>query len=173
MTDPSLLIRLDNLLYRTRGRDWDYAFLLQPEPIVVEGWYALHRRVFKSVEPGATPCLLRGAFGVGAGLPFFATAFADGARRDSQARPIAHYLTWLGPAAEAAPGLSFGPALVEALSPALDAVFELGPQLVKPGETKSLDTLIRARFRAALSTHELAVSAQAGFALRWVGTLPA
>ena len=173
MAEAALRIRLDDVLYRTRGRDWDYAFLLQPAPLLVEGWYALHRRIFKSVEANATPCLLRGALGVGTGKPFFATAFTDEARRDSQARPIAHYLTWLGPEADAAAGLSFGPGLVRALTPALDVVFELGPQLVRRGELQSLDALIRERFQAAIGRRELDVAGEPGLALRWLGTLPA
>lgn len=172
MAEPALRIRLEDVLYRTRGRDWDYAFLLQPAPLLVEGWYALHRRIFSSVEPSATPCLLRGALGVGTGQPFFATAFTDEARRDSQARSIAHYLTWLGPAADAAPGVSFGPGLVRALAPALDEVFELGPQLLRRGELQALDALIRGRFQAALVERELDVRTEPAGALRWLGTLP-
>ncbi len=172
MADVALHLELGELLYRTRGRDWDYAFLLQPEPVVSEGWYGIHRRIFSSIEPSATPSLLRGELGIGTGLPFFATAFTDGSRRDYQARPIAHYLTWLGRAAEAAPGLSFGPALVTALAPALDAVFELGPQLMRPGEERPLDKLIRSRFQAALQAQAVELAATPGLPLRWLGTLP-
>jgi hypothetical protein len=173
MADAALRIQLGEVLYRTRGRDWDYAFLLQPEPIVVEGWYGIHRRIFGGIEPTATPTLLRGALGVGAGLPFFATAFTDESRRDYQARPIAHYLTWLGRAAEASPGASFGPGLVNALAPALDAVFELGSQLLRPGDDRPLDKLIRSRFQAALQAQTLDITAAVGLPLRWLGTLPA
>ena len=105
------------MLYRTRGHDWDYAFLLQPERLLGEGWYTLHRRIFANVEPNETPVFLRGELGIGTGRPFFATAFTDPARRDYQARPIAHYVTWFGKAAEEAPGWSFGPGLVGALAP--------------------------------------------------------
>lgn len=172
MADAALRIQLGELLYRTRGRDWDYAFLLQPEPVVVEGWYGIHRRIFSGVEPSATPSLLRGALGIGAGLPFFATAFSDGSRRDYQARPIAHYLTWLGRAAEESPGVSFGPGLVDALAPALDAVFELGPQLMRQGDDRPLDKLIRARFQAALQAQTFELAGAVGLPLRWLGTLP-
>jgi hypothetical protein len=172
MVEP-LRLRLSDVLYRTRGRDWDYAFLLQPEPLLGEGWYALHRRIFANVEPSAEPVLLRGELGIGAGHPFFATAFTDAERRDSQARPIAHYIAWLGPAADRAPGQSFGPGLVQALSAALDSVFDLEPDVVKRGETKALDSLLRARFRAALPASELSidVSDEPTRALRWLGTL--
>src|SRR5262245_29071331 len=120
-----LTLRLRDLLYRTRGHDWDYAFLLQPEPLLGEGWYTLHRRIFANVEPGPVPLLLRGALGIGTGQPFFATAFTDETRRDYQDRPVAHYIAWLGAAAEAAPGHDFGPGLIEKLAAALDSVFML------------------------------------------------
>src|SRR5258706_7707116 len=118
MTDQ-LTLRLGELLYRTRGHDWDYAFLLQPEPLLSEGWYTLHRRIFANVEPEPTAVLLRGALGIGLGHAFFATAFTDTKRSDYQARPVAHYIAWLGKAAEDAPGANFRPGLVDALTPAL------------------------------------------------------
>jgi hypothetical protein len=170
MVEP-LRLRLRDVLYRTRGHDWDYAFLLQPEPLLGEGWYALHRRIFANVEPGAEPVLLRGALGIRAGQPFFATAFTDAVRRDYQDRPIAHYIAWFGAAAESAPGLSFGPGFVQALSPALDRVFALAPDAVQRGETKALDTLLRARFQAALPAADVDVSVEPGRALRWLGTV--
>jgi len=166
-----LSLALADVLYRTRGRDWDYAFLLQPRPILSEGWYALHRRMFSGVEPSETPLLLRGELGVGLGYPFFATTFVDRARRDSQGRPVAHYLAWLGKAAEAAPGLSFGPGLVAALGPALDSVFELAPAAVSRADGRPLDASLRARFQAALTSHEVTVPAPPSGALRWLGTI--
>ena len=69
----ALSLRLGDVLYRTRGHDWDYAFLLQPEPLLSEGWYTLHRRIFANVEPSETPVLLRGQLAIGTGQPFFAT----------------------------------------------------------------------------------------------------
>ena len=167
----TLSLRLRDVLYRTRGRDWDYGFLLQPEPLLGEGWYALHRRIFANVEPGPAPLLLRGALGVGVGHAFFATVFADAERRDDQGRPIAHYLTWLGPAAEAAPGVSFGPGLVEALRPALDSVFELSAESVRRGETRPLDALVRERFQHSLTQAEVSVPCSAGQPIRWLGTI--
>ena len=167
----TLRLRLSELLYRSRGRDWDYAFLLQPPPLLGEGWYALHRRIFSNVEPEAEPVLLRGTLGVGTGQPFLATAFTDAVRRDYQSRPIAHYLTWLGKSAEAAPGCSFGPALIAALAPALDAVFELAPEALKRGETRPLDALLQRRFSAALPVSELTLRCERPAQIRWLGTL--
>jgi hypothetical protein len=168
-----LRLQLGHLLYRTRGRDWDYAFLLQPARILGEGWYTLHRRMFANVEPTPEPLLLRGALGVGVGHPFFATTFVDSTRRDSQDRPVAHYLAWLGQAAEDAPGVSFGPRLVAALEPALDAVFNLRPELLTRGETKALDSLLRERFEAALPACQLELDCEADAKVRWLGTISA
>lgn len=168
---PQLTVDLRHVLYRTRGHDWDYAFLLQPEPLLGEGWYALHRRIFANVEPTALPVLLRGELGIGTGQPFFASAFTDPVRRDYQDRAIAHYLTWFGEAAEAAPGWSFGPGLVAALSPALDAVFGLSPARLVRGETRPLDTLLRSRFLATLPRPDYAVACTSAGSVRWLGTI--
>jgi hypothetical protein len=165
----ALPIRLRDVLYRTRGRDWDYAFLLQPVPLIGEGWYALHRRIFANVEPEPAPLVLRGALAVGTGHPFIASAFTDAERVDSQGRPVAHYIVWLGSDAEAAPGVSFGPGLVQALRGALDAVFDLAPEALRSGE-KPLDTVLRQRFVAALPADSVAVACSVA-PLRWLGTV--
>jgi hypothetical protein len=166
-----LTLRLSDVLYRTRGHDWDYAFLLQPDPLLGEGWYAIHRRIFANVEPCPAPLLLRGALAIGPGQPFLATAFTDAQRRDYQGRPIAHYIVWFGVAAESAPGASFGEGLVQSLGRALDSVFDLAPDALSRGETKALDTLLRGRFRAALRESEVTVPCQPSRSLRWLGTL--
>ena len=36
-TNLAAAYNLSDVLYRTRGRDWDYGFLLQPEPLLGEG----------------------------------------------------------------------------------------------------------------------------------------
>jgi len=166
----TLTLRLRDVLYRTRGRDWDYSFLLQPVPLISEGWYTLHRRIFANVEPEPKPVLLRGALGIGTGQPFFATAFTDAVRADSQARPIAHYIAWFGADAEAAPGVSFGPGLVQALARPLGSVFELSPEALRNGE-KPLDTVLRQRFQAALGDDAVSVPASTAHAVRWLGTI--
>lgn len=167
----TLSLELDDVLYRTRGRDWDYGFLLQPARLLSEGWYALHRRIFANVEPSPSPLLLRGALGIGTGKPFFATAFTDAERRDSQGRPVAHYVTWLGPAAESAPGLSFGHAFVVALREPLDAVFDLSPQALQGSGSKPLDALLRAYFAARVPSGPLRLACAERHPIRWLGTL--
>jgi hypothetical protein len=167
-----LSVRASDLLYRTRGRDWDYAFLLQPLPIVSEGWYRLHRRIFTHVEPAEKPVLLRGSLGVGMGHAFLATTFTDPRRRDSQGRAIAHYMTWLGAEATTASDVSFGPELLSALDPALDAVFELSPTSLTRGTTQPFDALLRERFAAALATATFSLPVGTELFARRLGTLP-
>jgi hypothetical protein len=167
----TLSLSLSDVLYRTRGRDWDYGFVLQPKPLLREGWYALHRRIFANVEPTRSPLSLRGSLAIQLGQPFFATVFTDAERRDSQGRPVAHYVTWLGAAAESAPGRSFGEPFVAALKPALDAIFELAPEALQQGQDKPLDTLLRARFAAALSGTHVSLTCPDTSAIRWLGTL--
>lgn len=171
MTDEALGIRVRDLLYRTRGRDWDYAFLLQPAPLIGEGWYAIHRRIFANVEPSSAPVGLRGTLGIGQGHPFFATAFTDAERHDHQGRSIAHYLVWLGQSADDAPGKSFGPGLVESFRPALDAVFDLVPEQLMSGETLALDSVLRQRFGASLDRLELTITNASAAPVRWLGTV--
>jgi hypothetical protein len=166
-----LKLRLSEVLFRTRGHDWDYAFLLQPAPLLGEGWYALHRRIFANVEPTPTPVLLRGALGVGTGHAFFATAFTDPKRRDYQDRPVAHYIAWLGQAAEEARGYGFGPALVEALHGALDHVFALSPESLKNRDMKPFDTVLRERFATQLPGDEVVLSCEPASSIHWLGTI--
>jgi len=117
------------------------------------------------------PLERRGELGIGVGRPFFATTFVDSKRRDSQERPVAHYLVWLGKAAEAAPGVSCGPGLVSEMGPALDAVFGLGPSALGSGAERPLDALLRARFVGALPARDVAVVVGKSAALRWLGTI--
>jgi hypothetical protein len=168
----SLSIAAGDLLFRTRGRSWDYAFVLQPEPLLGEGWYALHRRIFKNVEPESRPLLLRGTLGIGVGHPFLATAFTDAARADAQGRPVAHYFTWLGSDTAGAPDIHFGSALVRALAPALDAVFELEPEALRC-EHQPLDAVLRQRFREALPRSHFSFEGSGkALAARWLGVVP-
>jgi len=166
----ALTLRTSELLYRTRGRDWDYCFLLQPPPLVSEGWYGLHRRIYAGVEPNQVPLVLRGALAVGLGEPFVATAFVDDTRRDDQGRPIAHYVTWLGRSAENAPGLSFGPPLIRALHAAVDEVFDISGRALSSGDQVPLDALLRQRFERALPERELTLQADDAPVV-WRGTI--
>jgi hypothetical protein len=50
-------------------------------------------------------------------------------------------------------------------------VFELLPQVVQQNETRPLDTLLRARFGAAIAAHELQLQCESASTVRWLGTL--
>ncbi len=171
MAERKLHLKVKDLLYRTRGRDWDYAFLLQPAPLLSEGWYTIHRRIFANVEPTPEPLLLRGTLAIGQGHPFFASAFTDQERRDHQGRPVAHYLVWFARAGDPSPDGDFGAPLLTALSAALAAVFELVPQQLLRGQTAALDSLLRDRFAQALGSSELTLALRDRSEARWLGTV--
>jgi hypothetical protein len=155
---PVLRIPLTRVLYRTRGRHFDYTFLMQPDPLIGEGWYAIHRSIFARVEPALSPWRARGVLPVSIGYDYLATAFADAQRRDSQGRPIAHYLVWLDDRAAVAAGdPNFGPALIDDLAPAIEAVFDLDPRDLEAHTARPLDVQLRQRFRDALGGRRAAL----------------
>jgi hypothetical protein len=80
-------------------------------------------------------------------------------------------LTWLGEAAEEARGYSFGPALIAALAPAIDAVFELAPDALKRGESRPLDALLQRHFSASLAKRELELDCEPPARIEWLGTI--
>lgn len=91
-----MLIDLDSVLWRTRGYEWDYSFILRPVHPHIETWYDFHADVFSETTPGATPSITGGFLRLGDGdeMPFVATSFQDPTLRDAAGRPIAHYLIW-------------------------------------------------------------------------------
>lgn len=89
-------IDLDSILWRTRGREWDYSFVLRPTHPHIETWYDFHTDVFAWTTPGTAPSVTGGFLSLGDGdeVPFIATSFQDSMLRDAVGRPIAHYLIW-------------------------------------------------------------------------------
>lgn len=89
-------IDLDSVLWRTRGREWDYSFVLRPAHPHIETWYDFHADVFAGTTPGTAPSVTGGFLRLGDGdeVPFIATSFQDATLRDAAGRPIAHYLIW-------------------------------------------------------------------------------
>lgn len=89
-------IGLDNVLWRTRGRGWDYTFVLRPADPPVMAWYDFHADVFSEVAPGKDPVSTGGYLHLESSkkIPFIATTFQDPTLRDAAQRPIAHYIIW-------------------------------------------------------------------------------
>ncbi len=94
-------LKLEHLLWRTRGRHWDYLFLVEPHARYGQGWYSLHKEVFADSEP--RPEGERYVLGElldeqsRQRMVFVGTVFLDDHRRDAFGRPIAHYMVWLRP----------------------------------------------------------------------------
>jgi len=121
-------IGLNQLLWRTRGLNWDYSFLLRPtKPIVT--WYGFIEKVFASQTPTTTPKYVARFLDDGVHRHFFhATLFVDPARQDAAGRPIAHYLAWFPsnvPELEVVDSIptEWGNRVVETLSTQFDEVF--------------------------------------------------
>jgi hypothetical protein len=90
-------IRINQLLWRTRGREWDYMFLAEPLSELEGGWYSFHKNVFAALNPREKEAHVIGELFDSTAenlVPFVGAAFLDGRRTDSLGRPIAHYMTW-------------------------------------------------------------------------------
>lgn len=93
-------LRLEHLLWRTRGRHWDYLFLLAPSARYGHGWYSLHKEIFADFEPSILERYVVGELLDQQSLQnlvFVGTVFLDDSRRDALGRPVAHYMVWLRP----------------------------------------------------------------------------
>ncbi len=91
-------IDLRNVLWRTRGRHWDYAFLLVPEQPSKSAWFHDYREIFDGMEPSRDKPAINlcgklslPTFSV---QPFVATCFVDPTLQDDNQRPIKHFFIW-------------------------------------------------------------------------------
>lgn len=83
-----------NLLWRTRGRTWDYTFVLRPIEPPRKQWYDTYRLLFDALTPTTPeqPHVTRhGLIGF---TPYLATTFCDREARDEAGRPIVHAIAW-------------------------------------------------------------------------------
>jgi hypothetical protein len=95
MPPPGPPWRVDraDLLWRTRGRRWDYEFISRPSRPWADESYAVTRALFTG-SAGVAPTNLAGRI---EGEPFLACSVLDPERLDEFDRPIQHYLVWLAP----------------------------------------------------------------------------
>lgn len=113
-------IDLDSVLWRTRGRTWDYGFVLRPVHPHIETWYDFHADAFSGATPGRDPVSVGGVLLTidGEEVPFVATTFQDPTLRDAAGRPVAHYFVWFPTIAGAPADLEipadWGPQVVQA-----------------------------------------------------------
>jgi hypothetical protein len=104
MSEDSSLVRqrlsLEHFLWRTRGRNWDYLFLVEPHSRYSHDWYPLHKQIFADSEPRLVERYVVGELSDQQSQPplvFVATVFLDDRRKDAHGRPVAHYMVWLRP----------------------------------------------------------------------------
>lgn len=113
------------LLWRTRGRRWDYFFLSRPSVPARPAWFSAYLEIFpESTErpgrPGAAVysagCLAQG------GAPYVAAVVTDPVRKDIATRPVLHFFVYM---VDAVPGDGWAERLLRDLQPVMDRVFEL------------------------------------------------
>lgn len=87
------------ILWRTRGRRWDYSFVVCPLLPVVTSLYDFYVQVFADAQPGDGPIHTGGwVYDDAAGrTAFVATTFYDERLADSTGRNVVHYMTWFEP----------------------------------------------------------------------------
>lgn len=118
-------VRLDprDILWRSRGRTWDYAFLAYPSHSY--RWFDVLRQVYPTERRQDLEQTRAGK------LPddrlFVATTILDPVRRDAAQRPLVHYFIWTAPPHR--DGVleiptDWGLQLLAHLAPAIDNVFD-------------------------------------------------
>ncbi len=132
----------DAILWRTRGKHWDYAFVRTPKRIKIDGWYEFHTRTFSGVLPTRQP-LNKGYIALISGqrIPCICTAFQDTVRVDIAGRPITHFVTWFPDQKNEQPGQVMLPAdwghqIVARFDAAFQRIFDL-PQDFTDGDAFS------------------------------------
>ncbi len=129
-------LRLESVLWRTAGHDWDYEFIAVPQRIPMSSWYQFHRQVFANLAPSDEERNLYGTLMAPASSPspFVGTAFLDPMRRDVLDRRIAHFIVWffekdVGSSARERIPISWGPQLIFQLESHVSVFFQ---QLTAP-----------------------------------------
>jgi hypothetical protein len=136
---------LQNVLWRTRGRHWDYTFVLQPASPLLDSWYDIHVKVFAGLTPGNSPVTRGGVLSYGdERCPYLATTFRDSERLDVAGRPVAHYLVCF-PSVEVDDSRllnipkDWGEQIVLAFGGAFNMTFDLSPSELQDSETESIE----------------------------------
>lgn len=125
-----MIIDLRSVLWRTRGRHWDYTFVLRPITPHRDGWYDVHKQVFASLTPGIEPATCGGVFVCGNDkYNYMATTFLDELRHDIAGRSIAHYLIYFTKTGLNEPDIrqvpkDWGKQVVSSFDIAFDKIFE-------------------------------------------------
>jgi hypothetical protein len=91
-----------DLLWRTRGLNWDYKFVSLPAEPQAIPWWSVYNQVLGSRKPEEKPVLIYGQLVYGRFFPLFvqsrpfvATSYRDPKLQDKKGRAIAHDLIWV------------------------------------------------------------------------------
>lgn len=121
----------DAILWRTRGKHWDYAFVRTPRRVKLDGWYDFHTQTFSGALPTSQP-MNKGFIALvdGRHIPCVCTAFQDTDRVDIAGRPISHFITWFPDQASSKSGIvslpcDWGRQVVAWFDTTFQQVFEL------------------------------------------------
>lgn len=151
------------ILWRTRGRHWDYAFVRTPQRIRLDGWYEFHTQTFSGALPTNEP-LNRGFMAAinGRHIPCVCTAFQDMQRTDIAGRPISHFITWFPDQKSSRSGMvalpaEWGRQVVAWFDTEFQGIFDLAND--KVGNAAQSDLWTHSAATAA-RTHQLALSGE-------------
>lgn len=99
MAEAIIKIDTSRLLWRTRGRRWDYTFVTRPRGVEIAGWMNLFQHVFgSSAAEGETRSKtgrLRRGWPGGVAFRYIAAAMTDPACKDFADRPIQHFFLYV------------------------------------------------------------------------------
>lgn len=146
------VVRHTEVLWRTRGRVWDYAFILKPSFRTEVNWYRFNTEAFADLNPTREE-QYRAGYLDGEEWCWVSAAFLDEHRKDGSGRPVAHYIVWFYPVIRRGKTKFSVPArwarqFVSALGPVLDAGFDLE---LEGNEPTSRNSQIDAAMTNALS----------------------
>ncbi len=94
--EPSIKISAKQLLWYTKGKNWDYSIMCRPASPARAGWLKPFELIFNNIEPTREPQFIRGLIhwerlGDPSESHFAAVAFLDPERCDKDLRPIKQF----------------------------------------------------------------------------------
>lgn len=84
-----------SILWRTRGKFWDYTFLLSPVTPTRDSWYDVYTEIFSLLVPSEEPITRGGRLISASGSHIYlATTFKDNDRLDAVGRAVTHSIAY-------------------------------------------------------------------------------
>uniref|UniRef100_A0ACD5GN38 Uncharacterized protein n=1 Tax=Desertifilum tharense IPPAS B-1220 TaxID=1781255 RepID=A0ACD5GN38_9CYAN len=113
MTLAKLEFNPSSLLWKTRGKYWDFEFISNPSYPKLDSWWSKFQEVFNDDQVDEEPKIYYGEWNFDRGevKQYLAAACFDAEREDWTRRRIQHFLIWFPDDIESAQGLkNFAPA---------------------------------------------------------------